>query len=274
MAAHERWTGEVKALRRDVSGARGWVSEREAISALNVSVEYVVIGDPAASAGTPPARRARRTQFLTDDYYALHTVLNARPVLGTPPSHGGTFTVPIAGRNVSVGLRMVGDGFIDPEWARHCLATRELGEGDVYRTRGLDALATFCYRAIVHSPRLTASDRAEMAAMARPLGLAGWSLAELADPRLVKERLDDLLGSRGISYVRPLDTSVFVNFHALGSPWPLASRAAGAARRWSYLSLRGSAGLAKAHYLTARSRILRRVPALRSLKRALVARIT
>lgn len=266
---NERWNGEVKVLHRDVTGARGWDSKHEAIAALNVSVDYVVIGDPASSAGTALMSRSRPTQFLTDEYHALYTVLNASPVLGSPPPHGGNFVVSIAGRNILVGLRVVGDGFIDPVWARHCLAARELDKGGVYRTSALDALATFCYRALVHSPRLTADDKAHMAAMARPLGLAGWSMSELADPRLVKERLDDLLHSRGISYVRPRDTSLFVNFHALGSSRPHASRAAWAARRWRYLLVRGSVGFTTAHYIRVRSRILRRVPALRGLKRAL-----
>jgi len=256
-------------LHRDVTGAHGWESEREAISAVNVSVNYVVIGEPASSPGKPQLSRGRPTQLLTDDYYALYTVLNARPVLGSPPPHGGNFTVSIAGRKTLIGLRMVGDGFIDPAWARQCLAERKLDEGGLYRTGALDALATFCYRAVILSPRLTEDDNAQMAAMARPLGLAGWSMSELADPRLVKERLDDLLRSRGISYVRPRDISLFVNFHSLGSPWPLGSRAAGAARRWRYLFLRSSTGFARAHYMTTRSRILRHMPALRSLKRAL-----
>ncbi|HEX6811542.1 MAG TPA: hypothetical protein VF384_07960 [Planctomycetota bacterium] len=272
VAATTRWNGEVEVLRRDISGARGWESAREAIAALNVGVDYVVIGDAGSPAATPLAAGERPTQLLTDQYHTLHTVLNAKPVLGSPPPHGGSFVVSIAGRPVAVGLRVVGDGFLDAQWAKQCLAARQLGEDGVYRLSAQDAFAAFCYRAIVHSPRLTEADKAQIVAMAQTIGLAGWTLAELADARRVKERLDGLLRTRGISYVRPRDPMVFVNFEALGSPWPFASRAVGAARRWCYSVLRGSVGYAKAHYLRTRDRLLRRAPALRRLKNALAGR--
>jgi hypothetical protein len=270
--ANARWNGEIEVLRRDITGARGWESAHEAISALNVGAPYVVIGEPASAGTTSLMGGARPTQLLTDQYHALYTVLNARPVLGFPPPHGGNFSISIAGRTVVVGVRVVGDGFLDPRWADQCLAGRELDQDGVYRPGAQDALATYCYHALVHSPRLTAEDTAQAAAMARSLGLSGWSTAELADPRTARKRLDDLLRSRGISYVEPRDPAIFVNFRALGSDWPLARRAVGAGRRWCYPLLRGPAGFVKSGYLRTRDRLLRRAPALRRLKVALVGR--
>lgn len=275
--ASNRWNGEIQTLRRDVTGARGWDSAADVFSALNVGVDYIVIGDAAlpedrSSRATSLMGGAHPTQLLTDQYHALHTVLNARPLLGSPPPAGGSFAVSIAGRTVVVGLRIVGDGFVDPRLAKECLAARELGEDGVYRASAKDAFATFCYRAVVHTPCLSAEDKAQIAAMAQSLGLAGWSQAELADPLRAKERLDELLRARGCSYTRPRDPTVFVNFEALGSRWPLANRAFGAARRWCYSILRGAAGFAKASYLRTRDRCLRRAPALRRLKSALVGR--
>ena len=263
--ASTRWNGEVQILRRDVTGARGWESVAEAFAALNVGVDYAVIGDPAIGSTHP-------IQLLTDQYHTLHTVLNARPLLGSPPPCGGSFAVRIAARTVVFGLRIVGDGFLDPRWAAEYLAARELGADGVYRASSRDAFATCCYRAIVHAPCLCAGDKAQIAKMAQSLGLAGWSLAELADPLRVKERLDELLRARGISYTRPRDPAVFVNFAALGSRWPLVRRAFAAARRWCYTVRRGTLGFAKAGYLRTRDRFLRRAPVLRRLKNALVGR--
>jgi len=274
-AAMAPWDGKIEVIHRDVTGARGWQSAHEAISALNVGAEYVVIGDPAsAGAATSLTGGTRPTQLLTDQYHAVYTVLNARPALGSPPPHGGNFTLTIAGRSVVVGVRVVGDGFIDPEWAKQCLAAREPDADGIYRASAQDALATFCYHAVVHSPRLTAADRAQVAAMAQTLGLTGWSPTELIDPRQVKERLDGFLRARGISYVKPLDPAVFVNFRALGSRWPLASRAVGAAQRWTYPVVQGSVGFAKARYLRTRDRLLRRAPALRRVKNAFTGWLT
>ncbi|HEU4418682.1 MAG TPA: hypothetical protein VFT55_07060, partial [Planctomycetota bacterium] len=265
-----RWNGEVQTLRRDVTGARGWESAADVFSALNVGVDYVVIGNPASSGagmGGP-----HPIQLLTDQYHALHTVLNARPLLGSPPPSGGSFAVSIAGGTVVVGLRIVGDGFLDPRWAAECLAARQLGADGVYRVSATDAFATCCYHAVVHAPCLCADDKAQLAKMAQSLGLAGWSLAELADPVRVKERLDELLRERGVSYTKPRDPTVFVNFAALGSRWPRVRRVFAAARRWCYAVLRGAVGFAKAGYLRTRDRFLRRAPVLRRLKNALVGR--
>jgi len=270
--ASTRWNGKVEVLRRDVTGARGWGSAREVFSALNVSVDYVVIGDSSSPGATSPMDGERPMQLLTAQYHTLHTVLNARPVLGSPPPLGGCFAVSIAGRTVVVGLRVVGDGFLDPRWAGECLATRACGEDGVYRASAQDRFATFCYRAVVQSPCLTTDDKAQMTAMAQSLGLAGWSLAELDDPLRVKERLDDLLRARGISYVRPRDPTVFVNFAALGSRWPRVHRAFGAARRWCYSILNGAVMFGKARYLRTRDRLLRSAPVLRRLKSALAGR--
>ena len=270
--ASKRWNGVVETLRRDVTGARGWESAAEVFAALNVGVDYVAIGEPAPSGDTSLLGGTLPTQLLTDQYHALYTVLNARPLLGSPPPSGGSFAVTVAGRTVVVGLRIVGDGFLDPRWATECLAARELGADGVYRASAKDAFATFCYRAVVHSPGLAAGDKAQIAKMAQSLGLAGWSLAELTEPLRVKQRLDELLRARGFSYTRPRDPTVFVNFEALGSRWPLANRACGAARRWCYAILRGAAGFAGASYLRTRDRFLRRAPGLRRLKSALVGR--
>jgi hypothetical protein len=271
-SASTRWNGEIQTLRRDVTGARGWESAAEVFAALNVGVDYVVIGEAVSLGSSEPASLsggALPTQLLTDNYHALYTVLNARPLLGSPPPCGGSFALSIAGRTVVVGLRIVGDGFLDPRWATECLAARELGADGVYRGSARDAFATLCYRAVVHSPCLRDDDKAQIAKMAQSLGLAGWSLAELSDPLHVNRRLDELLRARGISYTRPRDPAVFVNYQALGSRWPLGSRACGAVRRWCHTLLRGAVGFAKASYLRTRDRFLRRAPVLRRLKSAL-----
>jgi len=255
-----RRNGTPAVLHRDVTGARGWESEREAIAALNVGVKYVVIGSPPSPDGTPLTGGARPAQILTDDYHALFTVLNARPVLGFPPPVGGSFRISVAGRSFVVGLRVVGDGYIDPEWAKQCLAGRTLSTDGVYRPGGADAFATYCYRALALSPGLTGDDKTQLAALARELGLAGWSPAELDDPRIVRERLDGMMRTRGFSFVRPGDPTVYVNVREFGSGWPPAGRAAGASRRLVHTLLHAPAGFAKMRYLRLRDWMLRRAP--------------
>ncbi len=264
------WNGDIGVLGRDVTGAHGWESAQDAISALNVGANYVVLGDPASWKSTSLMGGARRTLLLTDQYHAVHTVLNARPLLGFPPPHGGSFSLSIAGQRVIIRLRVVGDGFLDPNWARECLSMRTFNGDGVYRPSAQDTFATFCYGTLVHSPRLTAEDRAAMQALADRLGLAGWSRADFTDPRLIKERLDGLLAARGIFYVMPRDPTIFVNFRALGLPWPVAHRLVGAVSRLYYSLSRGLAGYGKTRYLRMRDWALRHAPGIKRLKAAVV----
>ncbi len=264
------WNGDVEVLQRDVSGARGWDSVREAMSALNVGVTYAVIGGPASPGATSLTGGARPAQILTNHYHALHTILNARPVLGSPPTPGGSFRVTIGGRRTVVGVRRIGDGFLHPRLAMHCLSSRVLDDHGVYRACPEDLFATFAWHAAVHSPRLDDRDIAGLAGMAETLGITGWSEADLADPRNIGRRLGELMRKRNITPVTPRDPTVFVNFSVLGAGRPLAGRVGRTSRRWCYMLVRGTVGHTKARYWGTRGWILRRAPGLKRLKAAVL----
>lgn len=147
-------SGRPERLEQDLVGAGGWSSEDELFEVLNRSVRYVVTGAPGAGA-RDPVLGSHRVNLLTDDYETLHAVLDARPRLPWP--RGGPFRVRVAQRWVQVGLRFVGDGFVDPPLAEHLLTSRRRDDRGRYRVPDVEASKAVGYDLSAASPVTTSA---------------------------------------------------------------------------------------------------------------------
>lgn len=257
---------EIARLERDLTGTQGWPSTAELFGTLNHAVLYAVMRDSESLPGVRSLQGRREIELMTDEYHALHTILNARPLLRAAP-HGGKFRVSVGAGHIEVGIRSVGDQYYDPRWARELLASRALDSRGFYRLSDRDHFETLAYHAIVHEPTLGNEVKDVLSGIAARLGTDSWTRAVLDDPRKVKTLLDQLLQERGYSYVRPLDATVFYNSQFLRSRRPTVREKTAGLRKWFFAMGRRLTGPIIGGYLRARDRALLRAPWVRTVKR-------
>jgi hypothetical protein len=260
------WDGRIERTARDVTGSGGWKSELDMYRTLNATTDYVVL-PRLHSAGAPEVSDvAHGIQILSDDYHSLHTILGARSDFCVPAAVGGGFTVRVGGRPLSIGIRFVGDRFIDPSWARECLRSRVLGETGIFELDPRNAGAVELYRSLIHR-------RPESGRDAQLVSAA----AEVVDPSCSRELHDDAVGrgrsvldrflsDHGYAIVAPLDP--FVPFVDTGRGRGAASfgRAHGSSRRLMLAARHHIAGRGRETYLRVHDRLIRRHPSIRRLK--------
>ena len=251
-------------LERDPPGAGGWTSESELFAVLNRAVAYVVTGAAGVRAHDP-VLHARHVNLLTDDYLALHGVLDARP--RHPWPHGGAYRIRIADRWVSVRVRFVGDRFYDPGWAKHLLASRRMDQDGRYRLPDRDDFEALVHDLFVHQKRRSTQDLQRLSALALELGITDWPSDPSAPPRLVKPWVDRWLTERGFTSPEPLDLSVGydASFAAAGEAATRRGDTA-AARRMAWWRHRARQAVRSCCWL-ARDQLLIRAPWLRRVKR-------
>lgn len=202
------WDGRIRTTSADIVGAEGWSTESDLLAALGASVEHVVLGAPFVDAD-PLFGGSVVPQVLTADDRALrivHTVMNARPDLW--PRRGGRFTVEVGGRDVPVGLRTVGDGYIDPVWARRCLEQRVADGRGIPRPPERDDLAVRCYLALMRKQRLDAADLGLLRRLAIDSGGADPGSSSPFGRGQAAEVVDAFLSARGYSHTVPSDPTV------------------------------------------------------------------
>ena len=250
----------VERLMQNPVGAEGWTSEAEFFEVLNRSVRYVVTGSPGSDAPDSLLDHPH-VNLLTDDYLALHAVIDARPRLARP--RGGPHKVRIGDRWVGVRLRFVGDGFYDPAWAEHLLASRQKDGQGRYRPAAEGDFAALVYDRYAHPTGRDLSDRAGLCELASELGISGWPSGEVTSTGADRTWLQRWLETRGYSSLEPKDPSVSYNaFFAVPPEGADVRRPSVLLRRLSWWCHRVAQAAANL-YWTARDQLLLRLPWLR-----------
>jgi hypothetical protein len=89
------WNGKVRTLHLDVVGAHGWSTVAELLTALDVTLQYVILR---------AADERHTLELLVDDLWWARVTARANHVTGS------RHTVEIAGKLVEIDLRETGDG--------------------------------------------------------------------------------------------------------------------------------------------------------------------
>jgi hypothetical protein len=175
---------------------------------LNRSVRYLAIFHDAGDLADPASLDI---DLLTEDYYILHTILNGGPLMCVRPTKGGRFPLVINRLKLRIGVRFPGDNYLDADWMRHLLATRQLDTRDCYRVSPDQEFYVWAYHALVHKRSLDAGSKQRLESMAADHGIDGWTQAALDDERQAATLLREFLEQHGWSSARPLDPAVFYN---------------------------------------------------------------
>ena len=205
LARRHEWSGKVVSLQRDITGAHGWDSLNHMFYVLNNAVNYVVLNSDVAR--TNDTQHA--IELATDDYYGLHTLLSNRNYLPLLPEQGCSLPVMIAGQKRMIGLRYVGDRFIDPDWMQELLINRKLDEGGYYRADDANhfLVTAYCALALRRGPL----NMREFLATAPPPSGSFRRLRETDSPAELQRLLRQDLQDRMINHPKPLDPTVCYN---------------------------------------------------------------
>ena len=106
------WDGTTRTLRLDLTGARGWSTAAELLTALDVTLRYVVL---------QAADERQLLQLLVDDLWWARAIAKADRLAGS------LHTVEIAGNLVEIDLRETGDGSLMLAWQSAILRERVRG---------------------------------------------------------------------------------------------------------------------------------------------------
>lgn len=261
------WDGRIERIARDVTGSGGWKSELDMYRTLNATIDYVVLPRLPSAGTSGGSDAAHGVQLLCDDYHSLHTILGARSDFCLPADFGGGFTVRVGGRPLCLGVRFVGDRFIDPSWASECLRSRVLGETGMFELDPRNATAVELYRSLIHRRPVSGRD-AQLVSAAAEVVDPSCSRDLDGDPvDLGRSVLDRFLSDHGYAIVEPLDPLVPFVDTSRGRRAAAFGPAHGSLGRLVVAARHHIAGRGRMTYVRVHDRLIRRHPSIRRLKR-------
>lgn len=179
-------------------GHAGWKSLEEMFALLGETIPYAVL---------------RNGDNLPDGFDALHDDIDmlvadasdCARLLGARKIGGALYAVPVAGGEVKVDLRSVGDGYFDEGWQRRMLAARRQNARGVYLLSPEDHFYALVYHAVLQKRFVAADYPAKAALAAKAAGVEGcgfddWTAA-----------LERFMVRQGYRPVRPKDRTVSIN---------------------------------------------------------------
>jgi hypothetical protein len=206
LARSAQWSGKTELLKRDINGAEGWDSLEQLFYVLNNAVDYVVLNTDAVH----PDNSNITIQLATDNYYGLHTLLSSRNYLPLLPEYGCTLPVNIGGQQRQIGLRHVGDRFLDPDWMQEILSNRVLDYNGYYRADETNhfLLTTYCAYALRSAP-LNIEQFLKYAPLPPPGRFS--TVKNRNDIAELQQALRHELHDRQINHPQPMDATVCFN---------------------------------------------------------------
>lgn len=194
-ARHERWSGVVEDVHRDIVGAEGWRSLAEVFAVLNEAVDYVVLRNFEGLPDEHVLGPHGDVDLLVDDVDARNraaSILNAEQTAHTQ----------IGGRKVYIDLRSVEDFYYDPAWCRRILRNKVLVNG-FYAPSLEDYFFSLLYHGHIHKPKISRDYIDRLVCMAESLGLRDISSETLRDPDHAAKLICNFLRGHGYYLTRP-----------------------------------------------------------------------
>ena len=148
---HKPNQNDVMKYKKDLVGFSGWKSLKQVFDVLNLTEKYVVMRNFEPLPDEFYAGKHGDIDFLVRDYDAVRYILNARPVFSEP--HRVHNRIMVAGEEVLLDLRYVGDGYYDTNWQKEMLKNKTQYKNVSIMNRE-DYFYSLLYHAIIHKPEV------------------------------------------------------------------------------------------------------------------------
>lgn len=206
------WDGEVEVIRSDLAGAYGWSNITEMFEILNLASNHVML---RAFEAFPPWEVPSEGDLdvLCDDLSAFVSAVNGRLV--DVRRRSSKTVVRIAGVEIPVDVRYVGDGYYDSRWQVDTLRHQVDHQGLVARPRGDDYFFSLLYHAKLQKSHVKAEYIELLPQLAHSIGLEWFTAEDVLSDQAAADVLSGFLEGRGYTYVKPVDTGVRTNSSVL-----------------------------------------------------------
>lgn len=174
------WEGSFERVVRDPAGTDGWRSADELLTAVDLTLPYVVLPD-----ANPSPSRVRLLVEASFDAWGVEWLL-AAPEEVPLAQRGPDYPVRIAGRDCVLELHHVGDGEMPRHWQEVLLRDRVRGEGGAWVLPPAHEVATLLY-ALLRTGRPSADAERRLAALTAD---AGTPAVDWLDPAARARRLE------------------------------------------------------------------------------------
>jgi len=192
-----------KTYKSDLIGSDGWNSYRDLFKALNATCNYVVL---RGFEQLPDKNPEKDLDILTDDFQRLASLLGIFQSSSQP--YKGTIFV--AGEQVPVDIRHIGDHYFDIRFQINVLSNRQLKKG-IYVPRDDDYFFSLLYHCKVHKGTVKPKYFDILENLALKLDLNWFEKSMLNDDTKIKNILVGYYRAHRYNYVPPIDEGVYVN---------------------------------------------------------------
>ena len=199
--APSEWTGEIKTLKRDLSGAEGWNTLEELFYTLNSTLKYVVLRNYEYLPDKYKSVEHGDIDLLVEDLENAKFILNFKMVF--KQSYRVHCECKIHQENVRFDLRYVGDNYYCKAWEHNILNNRILERSCFYVPEKNDYRFSLLYHALIQKQKLSDEYREK--------------LSNLFD-NIYIEDLNNFLYSNGYEFTKPIDKSVYYNTRNVNIP--------------------------------------------------------
>lgn len=181
-------------------GTNGWRSLAEVFAFLEETCAYAVLRN---ADGLPDGIDLRHedVDLLVDDARSCASLLGARK-LGA----GAAYAVRVAGVDLRLDLREVGDGYYDEAWERRMLANRVRTQGGVATLGDEDLFHSLLYHVIYMKRQVAPDYWAKLRKAAAKIGIESEDWTDWSG------RLGRFMAENGYRFTTPADRSVRLDF--------------------------------------------------------------
>ncbi len=194
---------ELTFVAQDLVGAGGWESWQQLFDILNITSNYLVL---RGFESLPIENPEPDLDVLTDNYQRFASAAGARQKSNQPYKA----FVQVAGEEISLDIRYVGDKYYDPTWAADMLAAKENKRG-VMVPEEAHYFFSLLYHAKVQKPAVKEKYVGLLQNIAENLGFNWYSGTMLKGDKLIGQLLNGYMATQHYYYEDPIDKGVYKN---------------------------------------------------------------
>lgn len=192
---------EIK-IHKDLEGAEGWASWDDLFKVLRYANDYLVL---RGFEGLPQSLGADDIDLLTKNFQRLASTMNVWQSKKVP--YKGRVTV--AGNDVHVDIRFVGDGYYPAAWAKDLLQNK-VEQGGFFVPSDEDLFFSLLYHCAVQKPDFKESHRQTLLRIAADKRFDWFSESVFDDAVAQAGILSGYMAAQGYFYTPPVDPKVYV----------------------------------------------------------------
>ena len=151
MKKHKPIQDDAMKYKKDLVGSSGWKSLKQVFDILNLTEKYIVMRNFEPLPDEFYAGKHGDIDFLVRDYDAVRYILNAVPVFSEQYRVHNKITV--AGEEVFLDLRYIGDGYYDKDWQKIMLKDK-IQYKNVNIMDRESHFYSLLYHTIIHKPEV------------------------------------------------------------------------------------------------------------------------